>query len=85
MDKFSDTPVSLTSPIEDAFAVTPSDTQDLPFVTRCLNVSQTGPVRMLTKSGSEVTLTVTAGIPFPVRARRIFATGTSAGAIVGLQ
>jgi hypothetical protein len=62
--------------------ITPNDSTDLTFSIRTLNVAEAGAVRILDLAGNEVTLTVAAGAQFPVQARRIFATGTTATGIV---
>lgn len=83
-DPFEDFVPGLSSPPNRAYAITPSDSADLPLFTRALNVTASGTVKITTVSGDEATLSVVAGIAFPIRARRIWATGTSATGIVGL-
>lgn len=68
-----------------AATITPSDTVDLAEVTRGINVSTTGPVSMILAGDLDAnfqTWNLAAGILHPYRARRIRATGTSAGTIV---
>lgn len=84
-DRFEKFGESLTSPPQKAFAVTPDDNTDLQFVTKAINVTTTGAVRLETDGGDTVTLHVAAGIVFPVRAKKVFATGTAATGIVGLH
>lgn len=83
-DKFSAHAESLSSPPSHLMAVTPNDGQDLPHVSRGLNVLGTGTVRVTSAQGDTVTLTVAAGIVLPVRVRRIWATGTTATGIVAM-
>lgn len=83
-DKFSNHVESLSSPPSDLIAVTPDDGQDLPQVSRGLNVATAGQVQVTTLSGTTGTLTLAAGIAFPVRVRRVWATGTTATGIVAL-
>lgn len=83
-DNFDLYRAALESPPENAFAVTPDDGADLPTFTRCINVAGTGTVRVTTVHGDTVTLFVAAGITFPIRARRIHATGTDASNIVAM-
>ena len=71
-------------PPSNGFAVTPDDANDLPFVTTALNVSQTGTVRVTTLNNDTIDLSIAAGIAFPCRVRRVHASGTAAGNIVGL-
>ena len=83
-DTFHDRAESLESPPSHIFAVEPNDGADLPFVSRCLNVAEAGTVRVTTLGGETATITLSAGIVFPVRAQRIWATGTTATGIVAL-
>lgn len=84
-DMFKTYQAGLESPPAHAAAIVPSDTQDLPAATRAINVAAAGTVRVTTVGGDEVQLFVAAGIAFPLRARRIWATGTDAAGIVGLS
>jgi hypothetical protein len=85
MDTFKDYPTTPTSPIHDAAAVTPSDTAPLAETTRALYVGQSGDVALVTAGGQSVTFTaVPAGSILPLRAAKILATGTTAGAILAL-
>lgn len=84
MDKFDSHADGLATPPQNALEVTPNDGADLPFVTRALNVADAGAVSVVTKGGQTVTLTIAAGIPFPIRAVRVRSTGTSATGIVAL-
>jgi hypothetical protein len=76
---------SLTSPPEDAAAITPDDGQDLAVATRAVWVGGGGDLRLRMLGGAEVTLQgVAAGSLLPLRVARVFATGTTATALVGL-
>ena len=81
-DMFKDFVGGLESPATHIEPVTPSDVTDLPVVSRALNVATVGSVRITTVGGTTATLHVAAGIPFPVRATRIWQTGTSATGIM---
>lgn len=81
-DSFENHASSLSSPPRSAFDVSVDDLSDLPNASRCINVSQSGTVRVMTVGGDTVTFYVAAGIQFPVRAKRILATGTTATGIV---
>lgn len=83
-DHFSKFSRSITSPPFGGYAITPNDATDLSTVTRALNVGTAGAVRATLLDGSDVTLNIAAGSVFPMRATRIWATGTTAGDIVGL-
>ena len=73
-----------TDPPITAFDITPDDTTDLPQVTTALNVATPGTVRVTTLDGSVADLTVHPGHAFPVCARRVWQTGTSATGLRGL-
>lgn len=84
-DAFNTYTPGLESPASHLQAITPSDTADLPTFSRALNVSTTGQVRVTTVSGTTQSVFVAAGVAFPVRARRIWATGTTATGIVAMS
>jgi hypothetical protein len=84
-DKFSTYQASLTSPAEDAFAITPHNTNDLANFTRAIWVGGTGDVKVNMVGSGTVTFTsVPAGYMLAVRASRVYATGTGATALVGV-
>jgi len=83
-DQFANHSSGLESPATILVEVTPSDSADLAQPSRALNVSASGTVRVTTTGGTTATLYVAAGVGFPVRAQRIWATGTSATDIVAL-
>ena len=84
-DTFDNHAVSLTSPVTDAEAVTPNDTSDLAHVTRALYVGVGGELSVQMLSGDLITLSnVQPGVVYPIRVRRIMATGTTAAALVGM-
>lgn len=74
----------LESPATRLEAVMPNDSEDLASVSRALNVATSGSVRVTTLGDSTETLHIIAGIAFPVRVRRVWATGTTATGIVAL-
>lgn len=82
-DKFENLSVGLSGPIEDLFSITPSDTVDLDHVTRAVIVDETGFVTVETKSGTVARVLMIAGFPYPIRAKRIHASGTTAIGITG--
>jgi len=74
----------LDSCAEDAFAITPDDAAELIVNAGALYIGITGNVAIVTTSGKQVTfIAVPAGI-LPVKAKKVLATGTTAGNIVGL-
>lgn len=83
-DPFESHAEGLESPPSHLSAIVPTDGSDLSQAVRAINVATTGSVRVTTVEGDTATLHVAAGIPFPIRARRIWASGTSATGIVGL-
>ncbi|MEP3638196.1 MAG: hypothetical protein ABJN14_13165 [Paracoccaceae bacterium] len=83
-DTFADYAPGLESPATHLVAVTPSDTVDLTFVSRAINVGQSGYVRLTTTGGETETIYIAAGGAFPIRATRVWATGTTAAALVVL-
>jgi hypothetical protein len=85
MDSFRTHSRSLTSPPEDAAAIAPDDGRDLATATRAVWVGGGGDIRLRMLGGAEVTLEgVAAGSLLPLRVARIFATGTTATALVAL-
>jgi len=83
-DQFQYYGKGLQSPPDRAAAITPSDSTDLAAATRAINVSDPGYVKVTTVGGDTVTLYVAGGVTFPIRALRVWATGTTATEIVGL-
>lgn len=79
LDRFAQEGNSLIGPITRLVTVVPSDTTDLPEVTRALYVGVSGTVHVLTAEGNDVTLTaLVAGQLHWIRVARVFATGTTA-------
>jgi len=83
-DLFESFSPSLDSPASHALEVTPSDSADLAFASRALNVAGDGVVRVTTVGGETASLAIVAGVPFPIRCTRVWATGTTATGIVAL-
>lgn len=75
----------IDAPAENLFAITPSDTQDLPFATRSLLVGGQGDVKVdAVGIGTAVVLPSVSGV-VPVRVTRVYATDTAGDlTIVGL-
>lgn len=74
----------LESPPTHILAVTPSNTADLSHASRAINVAGAGAVRVTTVGGTTGVVHVAAGVPFPIRATRIWQTGTTATGIAAL-
>ena len=84
-DPFQTLQPHLTSPANNAFSITPSDVADLPFVTRAVYFGGSGDLRILTAAGEDVTfLFVPQGVILPVRAKKVFASGTTATSLMGM-
>ena len=84
-DKFSKYHGGLESPAERAFAITPNDSADLSVFPRAIYVGGGGAVKVTTLGGDTVTFSgVLAGTVLPVRAARVFSTGTDATNLIGL-
>lgn len=64
-------------------AVTPSDSKDLDFVVSGIEVEVTGDVAMVCANGMSITRELTAGRIYPVRVKKVLATGTTATGIYG--
>lgn len=77
--------IMVTRPAENAFAVTPNNDADLAEDTRGLYVGVSGDVKVDLVGGTTVTfVNLAAGVIHPIRARRVYATGTDAGDIIGV-
>lgn len=86
VDKYFGRDVELSDPANEAQPVVPSDTADLPRVTRSLYVGTAGNIVM--QGGDDdaprTWKNVPAGSFLPFRAKRIMATGTTAADILAL-
>jgi hypothetical protein len=84
-DRFSRNLPSLVSPATAAFTITPSDTLDLPEVTRAVYIGASGALAVRMSSGQTITFSgVIGGSTLPIRIDRVLATGTTATGVVGL-
>jgi hypothetical protein len=83
-DKFATYPETPGSPATTLVEVVPDDGTDLPQIMAGLNVATPGDVRVTTRDGSVGTVFVQAGTVFPLRIKRVWATGTTATGIRGL-
>lgn len=83
-DSFSTHAPGLTSPLGGAFAITPSDVQDLAQTTRQIRITGSGGAIAVTWiDGSETVEPVTAGDVWDWRIRRVRSTGTTATGLRG--
>ena len=83
-DTFANFQTGLESPAAHLLAITPNNNTDLPTACRALNVATSGTVRVTTVGGTTETVYVAAGVAFPVRAIRVWNTGTTATNIVAM-
>ncbi|TNF19041.1 MAG: hypothetical protein EP318_16385 [Rhodobacteraceae bacterium] len=84
-DPFATHVDSLTGPVTGGFDITPDDAADLASVTRALMVSAAGDLAVTFRDGSSVTLPGLApGVIYPLRVRRVLATGSTATGVKGL-
>ena len=84
-DQHSSFVEGLTSPADNAAAVTPNDSTDLAFTSRALYVGGAGNIVVTMAGGGDVTFTaVPAGSILPVRVARVKATSTTATGIINL-
>lgn len=84
-DAFEKVEPGLQSPAGNADVITPSDADDLPNVPRAIYIGTAGNVKVQMVSGHTVTLSnVQAGVIYPIRVRKVFATDTTADALVAL-
>lgn len=82
-DPFNAHSTGLSDPVENASAITPSDSADLATSTRAIYVGTPGNLRASLVSGDVVTFQNLSGGWHPLRVSRVWATGTSAAALVG--
>ena len=84
-DRFSSYPATPTSPATTLVEIVPDDSGgELDQVLLGLNVETPGHVRVTAKDGSTGTVFVAAGVVFPLRVTKVWATGTTATGIRGL-
>jgi lysophospholipase L1-like esterase len=84
-DAFASFTTGMDSPANNAFAITPSDTVQLPFVTRSIYVGVGGnvTVKLLGSSTAVTYVSVATGTTLNIRAVEVMATGTTASSLVG--
>jgi hypothetical protein len=80
-DPFINSQGGLQSPVRSSFAITPSDTTELPFVTRAVYVGSAGNLtaRLADDTASATFNGLPPGTVLPLRVRQIFATGNHGG------
>ena len=84
-EKHSGYKEGLSSPADNAFAITPHDSNELAYTTRGLYVGVQGDVKVQMISGDTVTFVeLAAGVIHPLRVKQVFNTGTAATNLVGV-
>lgn len=84
-DNFASTSRAKDQPADNAAAVTPHDTNELPNYSRGLYIGGAGNLVIVTVGGDTVTFSnVPAGTVLPVRAKIVKSTSTTATSIVAL-
>jgi hypothetical protein len=84
-DTFSALATGMADPAENAFAISPHDTDELTKATRYLYIGGAGAVKLTTINGDTVTFTaLPVGTLLPIRAKLVFSTGTTATNLLGL-
>ncbi len=85
LDRFKGMTEQLNSPAPRAFVITPDDGAELARATRGLQVAADG---LLTadflEEGENIPVYCLAGLVYPYRVKKVYATGTDATGIVGL-
>lgn len=85
VDVFSDNAAGLSSPVTNALAITPSDTDELAQVTRGVYVAVSGTLKVdMVDSGTVTFTALSAGVIHPIRCKKIYSTGTAATGIVAV-
>lgn len=74
-----------TAPADNAYAVTPSDSADLPIAPRALYIGTGGGLKITTAGGQTVNFdNLPNGSILPVRAYKVFATGQNGSIATGI-
>lgn len=85
MDKFENANPTIDGPASDFTNVTPDDGADLAVSSRSISVGASGIVQVTSVKGTTGPIYIAAGVPYPIRARRVWATSTTATGIVALH
>ena len=84
-DRFETSATGLTAPAIHGFAITPHDANEVAETTRAVYVGTAGNLSVVLLSGAAIVFSgLAGGTVLPIRVRQIKATGTTAGALVGL-
>lgn len=84
-DLFSSFTDSVNAPARRVFAVIPNDTTELAIMPKAIMAGADGVITLrAADDAADIDITVIAGVIYPIRARFIRATGTTATSIRGL-
>lgn len=76
---------SLSDPTSSGFNITPSDSDELSYVTRGVTVTGAGTMKVdFADMGENISVYASPGSPLPIRIKKVYSTGTTATGIVGL-
>lgn len=85
IDLYSNIAVGLNDPNIGGFAVTPSDDNELVYITRHIYVGTTGHLKVTMYDDTVLTFNnLLQGVRHEIRAKKIHSTGTTATGILGL-
>lgn len=87
IDLFNNHPSTITSPVNHAALVSPSDSTDLDYATRGICVGSAGAIKVTTLGGETLVIptgALAAGVIHPLRVTRIWSTSTTASSIVAV-
>jgi len=75
-----------SDPGQSSFAITPSDTNQLPFVTRAIYVGTGGniAVQLLNDSSAVILMNAVAGSLLPFQVKQVMNTNTTASNLIGI-
>jgi hypothetical protein len=74
----------MSNPATELYEITPDDATDLGTHVTAISVAVSGVVKVTTVADLTGSVFVAAGVPFPLRVKRVWAVGTDATGIVGL-
>ena len=84
INKFGPRAKNISSPADDVFLVTPSDSSDLDYLAKSIRLSGTGTagnVAIITDSGNSRIIPMLPGEQWDICVRRVLSTGTTATGI----
>lgn len=86
IDEYESYQPGLTGPVISGENIVPSNGTDLPYATRGIYVGTGGDMSVILVGGDQVVLrNLQAGVIYPLRAKRVRNSGTTASDLVGLR